>query len=165
MNGYTKLRSVPSNIYISKQPQNWEGHVGDTFTLSVVVVCPEDYEVYYQWQYSYDLENWAPTTINSSAQTSTLVAQMTPGQDHRYYRCLVGVTPEAGSSVYYELISSPAMVSILVDFTFSYAVSWLGQNVFTPIFNFVTPWGFTFGALIVGIFGAPLLVKAYKKFF
>lgn len=38
--------------------------------------------------------------------------------------------------------------------------SLLGQ-----LFNFVLPWGITFGAVIVGVFGVPLLVKAYKKFF
>lgn len=38
-------------------------------------------------------------------------------------------------------------------------------SLFGDIFNFVTPWGIAFGAVIVGVFGAPLLVKAYKKFF
>lgn len=33
------------------------------------------------------------------------------------------------------------------------------------LFNVNLPWGITFGAVIVGVFGAPLLVKAYKKFF
>lgn len=39
------------------------------------------------------------------------------------------------------------------------------QSLFSQIFNFSLPWGITFGAVIVGVFGAPLLVKAYKKFF
>lgn len=33
------------------------------------------------------------------------------------------------------------------------------------LYNFVLPWGITFGSVIVGIFGLPLLVKAFKKFF
>lgn len=38
--------------------------------------------------------------------------------------------------------------------------SMLGQ-----LFNFTLPWGITFGAVLVGLFGAPLLVKAFRKFF
>lgn len=38
--------------------------------------------------------------------------------------------------------------------------SMLGQ-----LFNFTLPWGITFGAVLVGLFGAPYLVKAFKKFF
>lgn len=33
------------------------------------------------------------------------------------------------------------------------------------LFTVNLPWGIGFGAVIVGVFGAPLLVKAYKKFF
>lgn len=47
-----------------------------------------------------------------------------------------------------------------MQYALSLVYSMLGQ-----LFNFVLPFGFTFGALIVGIFGAPLLVKAFKKFF
>lgn len=43
-------------------------------------------------------------------------------------------------------------------------LTWLGW-FFGQIFNFQTPWGIAFGAVVVGVFGAPLLVKAYKKFF
>lgn len=39
------------------------------------------------------------------------------------------------------------------------------SNLLGSLFNFVLPIGITFGALIVGVFGAPLLVKAFKKFF
>lgn len=38
--------------------------------------------------------------------------------------------------------------------------SMLGQ-----LFNVVLPWGITFGAVLVGVFGLPLLIAAYKKFF
>lgn len=38
-------------------------------------------------------------------------------------------------------------------------------NLVGQLFAFDLPWGITFGAVIVGIFGAPLIVKAYKKFF
>lgn len=38
-------------------------------------------------------------------------------------------------------------------------------SFFTQIFNFETPWGIAFGAVVVGVFGAPLLVRAYRKFF
>lgn len=39
------------------------------------------------------------------------------------------------------------------------------SSFFNQLFNFQLPWGIAFGAVIVGVFGAPLLVKAYKKFF
>lgn len=39
------------------------------------------------------------------------------------------------------------------------------RNFFSNIFNFITPWGIAFGAVVVGVFGLPLLVKAIKKFF
>lgn len=39
------------------------------------------------------------------------------------------------------------------------------RNFFSDIFNFITPWGIAFGAVVVGVFGLPLLVKAIKKFF
>lgn len=39
------------------------------------------------------------------------------------------------------------------------------QSLFSQIFNFVTPWGIAFGAVVVGIFGLPLIVKAWRKFF
>lgn len=35
----------------------------------------------------------------------------------------------------------------------------------SQIFNFVTPWGVAFGAVVVGVFGLPLVVRAIKKFF
>lgn len=39
-------------------------------------------------------------------------------------------------------------------------------SLISQIFNFHTPWfGLAFGSIIVGVFGAPLLVKAIKKFF
>lgn len=44
-------------------------------------------------------------------------------------------------------------------------VSWISSNIINPLFNFVTPWGIAFGAIVVAVFGLPLLVKAYKKFF
>lgn len=39
------------------------------------------------------------------------------------------------------------------------------SDFFSRLFNFPLPWGIAFGAVVVGVFGAPLLVKAYKKFF
>lgn len=39
------------------------------------------------------------------------------------------------------------------------------SNMLGSLFNVTLPWGIGFGAVIVGVFGAPLLVKAYKKFF
>lgn len=39
------------------------------------------------------------------------------------------------------------------------------SSLFSQIFNFQLPWGIAFGAVVVGVFGAPLLVKAYRKFF
>lgn len=42
---------------------------------------------------------------------------------------------------------------------------WLKDTLFVPLFNFVTPWGIAFGSVIVAVFGLPLLVRAYKKFF
>ena len=39
------------------------------------------------------------------------------------------------------------------------------KDMFAKIFNFNLPWGIAFGSVVVGIFGAPLIVKAYKKFF
>ena len=41
----------------------------------------------------------------------------------------------------------------------------LDFDMISQIFNFSLPWGITFGAVIVGVFGAPLLVKAFRKFF
>lgn len=38
-------------------------------------------------------------------------------------------------------------------------------DMIQQLFNFTLPWGIAFGAVIVGVFGAPLLVKAIKKFF
>lgn len=38
-------------------------------------------------------------------------------------------------------------------------------SLFSQIFSFQLPWGIAFGSVVVGVFGAPLLVKAYKKFF
>lgn len=43
-------------------------------------------------------------------------------------------------------------------------ISFIGDLV-GQIFNFTLPWGIAFGSVVVGIFGAPLIVKAYKKFF
>jgi len=42
---------------------------------------------------------------------------------------------------------------------------WLKDNLFVPLFNFITPWGVAFGSVVVACFGLPLLVKAYRKFF
>lgn len=39
------------------------------------------------------------------------------------------------------------------------------ESFFAQIFAMRTPWGIAFGAVVVGIFGAPLIVRAYKKFF
>lgn len=39
------------------------------------------------------------------------------------------------------------------------------SDFFSQLFNFSLPWGIAFGAVVVGVFGAPLLVKAYRKFF
>lgn len=38
-------------------------------------------------------------------------------------------------------------------------------DTISDLFSFTLPIGITFGAVVVGIFGAPLLVKAFKKFF
>lgn len=38
--------------------------------------------------------------------------------------------------------------------------SMLGQ-----LFSFALPWGITFGAVVVGVFGLPLMIKAFKKIF
>lgn len=47
----------------------------------------------------------------------------------------------------------------------STVLSWISSNLIIPLFNFVLPWGITFGAIVVAIFGLPLLVKAVRKFF
>lgn len=38
-------------------------------------------------------------------------------------------------------------------------------DMVSQLFSFRMPWGLSFGAVIVGVFGAPLLVLAIKKFF
>lgn len=38
-------------------------------------------------------------------------------------------------------------------------------SMLAQLFAVTLPWGITFGAVIVGVFGLPLLVKAWKKFF
>lgn len=35
----------------------------------------------------------------------------------------------------------------------------------SELFDFVTPWGIAFGAVVVGVFGLPLVVRAIKKLF
>lgn len=51
--------------------------------------------------------------------------------------------------------------------TFQEALSWIGQNLIAPIFNFQWTFasGVTFGAVVVALFGLPLAVRAFKKFF
>lgn len=45
-------------------------------------------------------------------------------------------------------------------------LSWINQNLISPLFDFnLSFWGVTFGSIVIAIFGLPLLVKAYKKFF
>lgn len=39
-------------------------------------------------------------------------------------------------------------------------------SLLSQLFNFQLPfWGITFGAMVVGIFGAPILVHCLKKLF
>lgn len=44
-------------------------------------------------------------------------------------------------------------------------LSWIQQYLISPLFNFALPWGVTFGAIVVAVFGLPLVVRAFKKFF
>lgn len=39
------------------------------------------------------------------------------------------------------------------------------SNLIHQLFTFQLPWGIGFGAVIVGVFGMPLLVKAFKQLF
>lgn len=39
------------------------------------------------------------------------------------------------------------------------------SSMLHQLFSFHLPWGISFGAVIVGVFGAPLLVKAFKQLF
>lgn len=39
------------------------------------------------------------------------------------------------------------------------------SNTVGQLFDFTLPIGLTFGAVVVGVFGMPLVVKAIKKFF
>lgn len=48
---------------------------------------------------------------------------------------------------------------------FSEYLSWINDHLITPLFNFALPWGVTFGAIVVAVFGLPLVVRAFKKFF
>ena len=47
----------------------------------------------------------------------------------------------------------------------SEVLSFIGSSLISPLFNFSLPWGVTFGAIVVALFGLPLLVRAIKKFF
>lgn len=51
--------------------------------------------------------------------------------------------------------------------TFAQAISWLNTNLITPLFGFQLGFagGVTFGAIVVALFGLPILVKAFKKLF
>lgn len=55
----------------------------------------------------------------------------------------------------------------MIFMTIADYLSWLNANLITPLFNFVLPFwgGVTFGSIVVAIFGLPLIVLAYKKFF
>lgn len=45
-------------------------------------------------------------------------------------------------------------------------IVWINEHILTPLFNFdLSFWGVTFGSIVVAVFGLPLLVKAYRKFF
>lgn len=40
------------------------------------------------------------------------------------------------------------------------------SSLFEQLFNFQLPyWGITFGAMVVGVFGMPIIVHSFKKFF
>lgn len=47
---------------------------------------------------------------------------------------------------------------------FSEVLQWFLAHVIVPIYNIGLPFGITFGALVVAVFGIPLLVKAIKTF-
>lgn len=47
---------------------------------------------------------------------------------------------------------------------FGEVLTWFLANIIAPIYNIVLPFGITFGALVVAVFGIPLLVKAIKTF-
>lgn len=47
---------------------------------------------------------------------------------------------------------------------FGEVLSWFLAHIIAPIYNIVLPFGITFGALVVAVFGIPLLVKAIKTF-
>lgn len=55
----------------------------------------------------------------------------------------------------------------MIFMSWSDALSWLSTNLFAPLFGFTLSFagGVTFGAVVVALFGLPLVVKAYKKFF
>ena len=55
----------------------------------------------------------------------------------------------------------------MIYMTFAECLSWLNSTIITPFFNFSLPFwgGVTFGAVVVAIFGLPLIVKLYRKLF
>lgn len=38
-------------------------------------------------------------------------------------------------------------------------------DLVSQLFNFQLPWGISFGAVVVGVFGLPFLAMAFRKFF
>lgn len=144
-NSFTNIIKVqPTDYYISD--------LQDTVTFNCVGIegCT------YQWQYDYGT-GWV-TSNRPGNQTQTLDVGVAQYRINNKYRCVVSYNG-------IDQISVEVGIILVQGYSFSSIISYLGSKVFTPLLSFVTPWGITFGALIVGIFGAPLLVKAYKKFF
>lgn len=55
----------------------------------------------------------------------------------------------------------------MIFMTFVEVLSWINQNLLSPIFNFQLSFagGVSFGAIVVAVFGLPLVVACFKKLF
>lgn len=138
--------------YITQQPVSQSVYVGDDAVFKCV---GGPYGISYQWQYNAGT-GWYNSPLES-ATTSSLIVPGTLDRNGLRYRCRIK---------YYSYTLYSDVVTLTVEeFGISNWLSWIGTNVISPIFSFSLPWGISFGAVIVGVFGAPFIVKAYKKFF
>lgn len=147
------IRSV---IEVDVSPEYINCYVGDEAVFYCIVSSPVEI---YQWQYSINGTSWSASPLDT-ANTSRLVVPATMNRNGYYYRCRVKATSSSSW-----INSESCRLYVSEKLSFSGALSFVGSNIITPIFNFITPWGITFGAVVIGVFGAPLLIKAYKKFF